>query len=81
LHDPLPEYGFTSKGETEIIHQLQRFLRRLVQVVEEGGELHGGVVLASRAGDLSNAPVDVRDGTLRSLKKKRQILLMLVFFK
>ena len=67
----LPENGFTSEGETEVVHQLQGFLGALIQVVEEWRELGGGVVLASGAGYFFHPTIDVRDGALGGLQIKK----------
>ena len=63
-----PEYGFASEREAEVVHQLQSLLRALVEVVEEGRQLLGGVVLPGGAGNLPDAAVDVGDGALGCLK-------------
>ncbi len=65
----LPEDGFTTERQAQVVHQLQGLLRALVQLVQVRRQLLGRVVLASSAGNLPDATVNVGDGTLGGLKR------------
>ena len=65
----IPENGFATQRQAEVVHQLQSFLGALVQLVEVWRQLLGRVVLPGSAGNLPDASVDVGDGALRGLQR------------